>query len=644
MLFTPSSGSNRRFRLRVVPVSGGYIYQHPNALTMAKKQPAIINAHTHVFIGKSIPPFISRTFIPWPFYYLVNIPLVLAICKWYYNSRFSPYKWKHQSWNKAIVLAFYRYRMLIRRKAFFKVLILDIINPLIAYHGIIYLIHWLLSFWIKAPRDTHDSGLALIQWLTERHLFYYSPAVSIRTAVIIFTFLFIATGRKIIILIFKQFWSFLKFLPDRTTIQFMARFINIGRFAYYNTSANIFEKLYDQYPPGSGFVILPMDMAFMDAGKINEEGTFRKQMNALNDIRAARPEQIFPFVFADPRRTKVEDQPFFEWTGDGTGGVTLDACFIKDFIEVNKFSGIKIYPALGYYPFDERLLPLWKYAADRQLPITTHCIRGTIFYRGNKKKEWDFHPVFKACEGGEHKDLLLPELKNVDFINNFTHPLNYLCLVEEPLLRIVVGQARDEKVRDLFGYSDAATPLKYNLRELKLCFGHYGGDDEWQRFFERDRDGRTLQLSSNPDEGVNFKPDDKVKKAAKAVNTAEAQRFSYDLNGVAYGRLEQIWRQLDWYTIISSMMLQYPNLYADVSYIIHDDAIYPLLKTTLRNDILKKRVLFGTDFYVVRNHKSEKEMLADARAALSDEEFQLIAGANPVAFLTQRPVPVPLTK
>ena len=39
--------------------------------------------------------------------------------------------------------------------------------------------------------------------------------------------------------------------------------------------------------------------------------------------------------------------------------------------------------------------------------------------------------------------------------------------------------------------------------------------------------------------------------------------------------------------------------------------ILPLLRQTLRHPRLRKQVLFGTDFYVVRNHKSDKNMLAD---------------------------------
>jgi hypothetical protein len=81
------------------------------------------------------------------------------------------------------------------------------------------------------------------------------------------------------------------------------------------------------------------------------------------------------------------------------------------------------------------------------------------------------------------------------------------------------------------------------------------------------------------------------------------------------------------------MILQYPNLYADISYIVHNEKIAPLLKSSLKNPDLQKNILFGTDFYVVRNHKSEKEMLADLEEELSDKEFDIIARDNPQSFL-----------
>lgn len=82
-------------------------------------------------------------------------------------------------------------------------------------------------------------------------------------------------------------------------------------------------------------------------------------------------------------------------------------------------------------------------------------------------------------------------------------------------------------------------------------------------------------------------------------------------------------------------MLQKENVYADISYIIHDNEIVPLLKQTLQNPALRKRVLFGTDFYVVRNHKSEKQMLAELMTHLGDHDVDQIARVNPRTYLAQ---------
>jgi hypothetical protein len=584
---------------------------------MAKSSPSlnqIINCHTHVFIGENIPPEIGKTFMPWPLYKIFTIPLILSICRFYYtNRRLSPYCWQFQEWFRTLKKWFYVWRISLKRNLFFSI-IAFIINVVIIYFAAIYLIEWLAAFWIKSAAEIKEI-LPSIEWLKTHHLFIEIPSSLIRWAFIMFTIIFISTGRKFLLFILNKAWTFLSILPNKKTVEFIGRYVNIGRFAYYKNSYQIFQKLQGQYPDNTGFILLPMDMEFMGAGPLKADGRYEQQMTDLEKIKISNPKVVFPFVAVDPRRKVVgaQNQAFFEWSPDGTGGIILEDCFIKDFIEKKGFSGFKIYPALGYYPFDEVLLPLWKYAADNSIPIITHCIRGTIFYRDIKEKAWDYHPVFRESSTKPVWDpLLLPELKNVDFINNFTHPLNYLCLVEEKLLRIVVGNC-SQKTKNLFGYQDEDTIMTTDLKQLKLCFGHYGGDDEWSKYFEKDRDNITSQLVRQPGKGVVF-----------------IQPGPID---ASFGILELIWRNLDWYTIISSMMLQYPNLYADLSYIIHNEDIVPLLKTTLKNPVLKTRVLFGTDFYVVRNHKSDKEMLAEIEGNLTTAEFDLIAKTNPGNFL-----------
>ncbi|MBK8403864.1 MAG: amidohydrolase family protein [Saprospiraceae bacterium] len=357
----------------------------------------------------------------------------------------------------------------------------------------------------------------------------------------------------------------------------------------------------------------------MGAGKImDEKGSFEFQMDELIKLKNDPLKKVFPFVFIDPRR--IIDQPdFLKISGDPlTGQITLNTCKVKEYIEKHKLNGFKIYPALGYYPFDEELLLLWKYAADNQIPIMTHVIKGTIFYRGKKDKKWDYHQVLEQNNGVNQptSPLMLPELKNIDFSTNFTHPLNYLCLLDEKLLRKVVKNCRQE-IKDFFGYSDDSTELKHNLSKLKICMGHYGGDDEWAKYQERDRLAQVSNILRIEIDGFDFFPQPKP-------NVAIEDQKSY---------LGLLWRSMDWFSIITNMMYKYENVYADISYIVHNPSIYPLLKQILGKDDLKERVLYGTDFFVVRNHKSEKQILSEVMANLSEHEFDLIARDNPRAYL-----------
>jgi predicted TIM-barrel fold metal-dependent hydrolase len=93
---------------------------------------------------------------------------------------------------------------------------------------------------------------------------------------------------------------------------------------------------------------------------------------------------------------------------------------------------------------------------------------------------------------------------------------------------------------------------------------------------------------------------------------------------------------MDWFSIITNLIYHYPNVYADISYIVYQPAIYPLLKQVLTKEKHKKRVLYGTDFFVVRNHKSEKQLLAEAMANLTEVEFDQIARENPREFINTK--------
>jgi len=581
-------------------------------MNQVKEKPPVINCHTHIFTGDHVPPYLAKTFIPCPLYYILKVSTLVGIFRyWFYG----PFTWQFRPWYKHLQKINYKIKMFVKRNQLLS-LVGFIVGLWLTIQVFFILFDWLsgLSSPTSSIKDTIES---IRKWLAGFHLIYIPSSLFAKLGIILLLFLFFKPGRNLILMILKKLWSFLKVFPGPKTKELANRYLNIGRYAFYHDQSEIFERLSRQYPSDTGFVVLPMDMAFMEAGKLKDKYSYGFQMADLAIIKAnpIYTDKFFPFVFAEPRRIIEEGIKQFDYTIKD-GKVILEDCFIKSYIIENKFNGFKIYPALGYYPFDEALLPLWKYAADENLPITTHCIRGTIYYRGLKKRTWDNHPVFEqSCGDDNYEPLMLNEIKNMDFINNFTHPLNYLCLLEEELLRKLVSNAKDDRIRELFGFNGLNKPMDHNLNKLKICFGHYGGDEEWTKFMESDRDNYSPQLIKNPTRGIEFlKNEDGIPKR---------------------GKIEQIWRSTDWYSIISSMMLQYP-VYADISYILHNLEIQPLLNQTLKNPGLKEKVLYGTDFYVVRNHKTDKNMLAEMLDNLTEEEFDMITRENPRKFLSSK--------
>ncbi|MEX0360205.1 MAG: hypothetical protein AB3N10_04375, partial [Allomuricauda sp.] len=365
--------------------------------------------------------------------------------------------------------------------------------------------------------------------------------------------------------------------------------------------------------------------------------------------------QYYPFLFVDPRRIKKEGKKFFDWEWVSQTGANgqkkwrmklKKGCFVHTYMEDCRFSGFKIYPALGYHCFDEYLLPIWRYAAENQIPIMAHCIMGTIYYRGTIKADWHYHPVFLDYDAESPK--VLPETKNVDFQWNFTHPLNYLCLLEPDLFQRTLDAVKENefsRALDAFVKDPESDNSEFDyaaLKDLKVCLAHYGGEEEWIRYMEQDREKYSQRLMRDPFKGINFmQNDDKV--------------FSWY-------KINEVWDDADWYSIISSLMIRYPNAYADLSYILSKESVHPLIKYTLEKsdssehaqvtnpdgnetqegtlllagkNKLRSRVLFGTDFYVVRNHKSDKNLFVDMKTLLGDEDFDLIARENPEHYLSR---------
>ncbi|GAB2808593.1 amidohydrolase family protein [Ferruginibacter profundus] len=612
-------------------------------ITGEKIKAPIINCHTHIFTGDHVAPLLGKSIIAWPLYYLVNFKWVFYFFRKYYR------KSDKERFDGAENLK--ARNKFERERKFKKDIILytlyNIAGIYLTLQSLDILCHRIFSvpekpgWFIKLLQSLHDFLLRIFLLLDRKEIW-------LQVIFLLLVIFFYKSGRNLLWAFAKMTISVLKKIPGKRTKELFDRYLTIGRFAFHTKQSQTLGDLEGQYPDTTGFVILPMDMEFMDARLPSK--TYKEQMQELAELKAKK-DNIYPFIFIDPRRIEKEGKSFFDYSVTN-GKVVLEKCFIKDYIEghnvINektatpgfaKFSGFKIYPALGYYPFHPLLLPLWKYAEQEGLPILTHCVRGPMYYRGSKKQEWNYHPVFqelvqpvagRLATPADFTNLLLPQMKNDEFTANFTHPMNFLCLLKKDFfvkaVEIAYAEAdtiTKENLQDLFGFTPAngstAASVTSCLEDLKICLGHYGGGDEWSRYFEKDRFNHSAQLAARPDFGIDFLF--LIKNGQSTTNRS-------------LGKPEQLWKYTDWYSIISSMMLQHKNVYADISYILHDDAaILPLLKQTLQNKNLREKVLYGTDFFVVRNHKSDKNMLADMMGGLEEEDFDQIARVNPRKFL-----------
>ena len=155
-------------------------------------------------------------------------------------------------------------------------------------------------------------------------------------------------------------WLFEKFIPhsNKDAAARTGRFLARGAF---EGQAKVFEYVQMQYPSGTRFIVLPMDMEFMGAGK--PEVPYEAQLKELAEMRDRSNGAVIPFCAVDPRRPNVVEE-FQRWH--------------KEY----EIKGVKLYPNLGYYPDDPALLEIYAYCEKEQLPIMAHCSTGGVHMAG----------------------------------------------------------------------------------------------------------------------------------------------------------------------------------------------------------------------------------------------------------------------
>jgi predicted TIM-barrel fold metal-dependent hydrolase len=205
------------------------------------------------------------------------------------------------------------------------------------------------------------------------------------------------------------------------------RYINFFEVSLKNEQAEVLEKLKGYYPFGSidqtHFVILPMDMEYMLAGKV-EESLAQQHLELERLVNAGEP--VIPFMATDPRRPNL-------------------LAMVQDLHTNHGFKGIKIYPPLGYYPNDARLDPVYQYAEQNNLPVMTHCSRGGVYVKEVTQAMKDEpNPIGRPVDTTK---------KAKEFSDIYAHPANY-------------------------------DPIATKYPKLKICLAHFGGGDEWDKYLD----------------------------------------------------------------------------------------------------------------------------------------------------------------
>jgi uncharacterized protein len=308
----------------------------------------------------------------------------------------------------------------------------------------------------------------------------------------------------------------------------LVRYARILELTHNRSQECIFKIARGFYPQGTRFVVLPMDMAFMNAGQPARR--LAEQHDELRKLHDKYPELVIPFAAVDPRRESVVDDTIALLKQQG-------------------FRGIKLYPPLGFHPNHRALRDLYEYAAANQVPILAHCSRRGVHYRGTPPPGMLDDP-----ETGQP----LPALSGDEPITRLADPDNYLSILRRH-------------------------------PQLKLCLAHFGGDEEWRKYIEEPWLAGTTDVHKS------------------------------------------------WLAKIADLIRSetYENLYTDVSYTVFAEEEYVhLLKVLLADARLRKRVLFGSDFYVVEHAKLEERRRAvTMRSVLGEELFHAIAVENPRAFV-----------
>jgi uncharacterized protein len=369
---------------------------------------------------------------------------------------------------------------------------------------------------------------------------------------------------------------FLLSRADKSKVNRVIAFLYSGTQVNQENVFNISLNVARNYDKNSRLMAQTLDMDFMDNNS-KPLVPYVTQLYEVKHVKENYPDNIFPFICADPRSNSGIQlvnwiRYYFE---NGVKSKLSD--------EILPYcSGIKLYPAHGFFPFDPRLDELYKYAEEKRIPLMFHCTRLGSQYIGSEIE--NLIP--------RQPEMIMPAENNVKYSQAQAAQQEIFARIERYYQK--KGWIKNSKIGvneyacDLFSHPQNYIPVMCKYPNIKICLAHMGGSEEVEFMHLQD------------------------------LQTSNADK-----------KLKEIWKtdQHNWASLIKNLMGEHENLYTDISSTITDldneqilINIIDWLKTPFKStsQTLGDRVLFGTDFYLSEISKSETDLYGYLQSKLPD--------------------------
>ena len=191
-------------------------------------KPPIINCHTHTFTGDHVPPYLARSIVPWPFYYLFSLRLMVRLFRFYFRRidtlRFRSFFRNFRRFRNQVKLGI-SHNYVLSTLSF-------VVGMLLTLQVFFIFFDWFSL--VQAPSDSIQGAVDdARQWLIDRWLLLTVLSGFWKFILVLLLFLFFKPGRNLLFFVLKKIWGFLGVLPGPESKKLFMRYLNIGRFSFY---------------------------------------------------------------------------------------------------------------------------------------------------------------------------------------------------------------------------------------------------------------------------------------------------------------------------------------------------------------------------------------------------------------------------